>query len=317
MIVYIIPILLLAAFLLYFQMITRARQENFEESEDMHRALETLEGVFDTYLFRKPTAAEIRDLIARMEDPQDIDTILDQIKKTPEFKRYKKIRREVDAGTYVPVLPIPTGQTERNYTSSPSLAVIMRQTLNNMDTNRKIAIFGEIVEMFGGLLKRFPTAEELHYYTLRMHSDKKFTPLKLFRLLRASEEYQRRVNNTYQPYAELDGDRTYVETEFEIKTIYERMTKNLNPPAAPLTRELYDFLYYKYRQYEFDSDRLKTLITRIYETDIATARNNAEKAVTVQEENIGRVGDFADEYFQFDINPTQDTSILNLGMSTE
>lgn len=264
---------------------------NYKEYE------ETLNSLFNTYLFRKAEPSEILDFMKAMSDSADTETAEKKIKKSDEYKLYKRMSKEVDTGEFAPVTPVPTEQTETKFSSSPSLAKILESSLDDMKIDDRKKWNAQIIRVFSLLLHRYPTTEELKYYSIRLHTDDKFTLSKLYKLIKSSAEHYQIKNNSQNIDTDHPGDQ---QVNFEVNQIYEDVTSDLDPPAMDMTPELFNFLKMKYRQYELQEDRLAKLINKIYQIDLDTNILNAEKVLKKQ--NIVHSEDYSDEYFK--MNPS-------------
>lgn len=269
--------------LVLFHRRSSSQREGFTTQSEMSKeAYDEYATVIDayvkTFLYRKPSPDEILKYMNLMSDPEDTESLSKNIKKTPEYKRYKTIMKEVDAGVFAPVTPIPTGHTQTHYASSPSLEVILESSLKDMDPSEKQIIRTGILELYSTLLKRYPGAHEFNYYTIRLSTDKNFTFAKLKNILKTSQEYVQMTNDSgIMGFERLDETPSAEQVNFEVEEIYKKATSKLDPPAEPLSAELFEFLKYKYRHFELEESRLTTLILRMYEVDLKTRMLNAEK----------------------------------------
>jgi hypothetical protein len=250
-----------------------------------------------TYLFREATPEEVLKYIGYMSDVNDTESLSKRIKKTSEYQRYKRIANEVDTGEFAPITPVPTGHTETSYASSPSLEVILQSSLRDMNVNCKQEIYFGIMELYSKVLRRYPTASELRYYAIRLNTDKAFTLKKMEIILRTSKECNNLANDSgVLAYEKLNEGPSSAQLDFEVEELYKNTTEKLDPPAPPLSEELFSFLKYKYRHFEMDEDRLQTLILKLCDVDLKTRSLNADKVI--YKNNPVQAEDHTGEYFE-------------------
>lgn len=248
MLAMVIVILITICFLIWMKTNKKLVREMFINNSD-EAYQDIITSIFKTFLFRFPTPEEIQHVRNLMNNPNDAENATKYVKTTKEFKDITDVTPHVNSFHHEPTYPVPTDETE----------------LDNISIKEKSNLYQSIISEYDQNLWRMPTMNELYYYAFRMETNKNFDKNRLRAILQSSREYEiLQKNQSNIVNGELPMNITDEQISYEVEEIYKSVT---NKSEIKIPMEMFQFLKYKYKEYELNENRLKELITLLKKLD--------------------------------------------------
>lgn len=241
--------------------------------DDPGKYYETIRTLIQTYLLRQPEQYELERYRALMKNPQDIDTVIDAIQKSQEYKEL------IAASTKTKDLATLTPYIQNSALGSQPISRI-DQVVQSASLLQRTDMFRTIISAYDENLQRMPSMRELNYYSYRMLNDSTFDKAKLVLILQSSKEYSiLQKNQTNIVQGQLPGVMTDIQITMEVRSIYEEVFQDMPD------EHMETFLKYKFKVYGLDEKRFRDFLLLLKALDenkinISNLANSTRGVVT-------------------------------------